>query len=101
MTFEVNQIIKEDKNYSECAQWCNENDCYIKEIDKDKNGERQFQICAVEHNEELEQTEKELTAIENRISEIKNELLTATLLDDTDTITALKAEYKELLNERV
>ena len=34
---------------------------------------------------------------ENRISEIKDELLTAVLLDDTDAQATLKAEYKELL----
>lgn len=47
----------------------------------------------------IEQAEQELDTTENRISQIKDELLTATLLDDTDTITALKAEYKELINE--
>lgn len=38
---------------------------------------------------------------ENRIAEIKEELVTATLLDDSETISALKAEYKELVNEEV
>ena len=51
---------------------------------------------------EIEQAEQELTNTENRINEIKNELLTATLLDDADTIDALKAEYKGLIeNEEV
>lgn len=35
---------------------------------------------------------------QNRIAEIKDELLTAVLLDDTDTQTTLKTEYKELLS---
>ena len=34
---------------------------------------------------------------ENRISEIKDELLTAVLLDDTETVDSLKAEYKKLM----
>lgn len=99
MSYEVNQIIKDDENYSLCAQWCNENDCYISEIEADENGNRQFKILAVEHDVEEEQLQSEINTIEQRIEQIKSELLTATLLDDTDTITALKAEYKELINE--
>lgn len=34
---------------------------------------------------------------EKRINEIKEELITAVLLDDTNTITALKAEYQNLI----
>ena len=34
---------------------------------------------------------------EKRINEIKEELITAVLLDDTNTITALKAEYQTLI----
>lgn len=34
---------------------------------------------------------------EKRINEIKEELITAVLLDDTNTITALKAEYQALI----
>lgn len=99
MEFEVNQIIKDDENYSLCAQWCNKNDCYLKEIEPNEENERQFQICAIEHNVEAEQLQSEINETEQRIEQIKSELLTATLLDDTDTITALKAEYKELINE--
>lgn len=34
---------------------------------------------------------------EHRINEIKDELITAVLLDDANTITALKAEYQTLI----
>lgn len=34
---------------------------------------------------------------EKRINEIKDELITAVLLDDANTITALKAEYQNLI----
>lgn len=54
-----------------------------------------------DEEKEVERAEQELAITENRINEIKEELLTATLLDDTETIDALKAEYKELLNEEV
>lgn len=45
--------------------------------------------------------QKEILDKDKRIAEIKDKLLTAVLLDDTDTVNSLKAEYKELLNERV
>lgn len=32
-----------DENYKEKAQWCNENNCFIQEVEKDENG-RRFQI---------------------------------------------------------
>lgn len=45
-----------------------------------------------------EELNAQLREKQNRISEIKDELLTAVLLDDTDTQATLKAEYKELLS---
>lgn len=50
---------------------------------------------------EAEQLQAEITAKEQRLASIKDKLLTAVLLDDTDTVKNLKAEYRELLNERV
>lgn len=50
---------------------------------------------------EAEQLQAEITANEQRLADIKDKLLTAVLLDDTDTVNSLKAEYKELLNESV
>lgn len=46
-----------------------------------------------------DETQSSITETEARISEIKDELLTAVLLDDTDAQNALKAEYKELMSE--
>ena len=98
--YNVGDVFTNDDEYSARAEFCNENGFYISEMES-LNGERRFQICAIEHDEEVERAEQELTTTENRINEIKEELLTATLLDDTETIDALKAEYKELLNEEV
>ena len=43
------------------------------------------------------QIEKEVKSTEDRILEIKDELLTAVLLDDNETVERLKAEYKTLM----
>lgn len=99
MTYNVNDIFTDNEEYSTRAQWCNENGCYIKEIEPLEDGSRQFKICEIEHNEELEQSEQELTITENRINEIKDELLTAILLGDTDLQNELKEQYTALLSE--
>lgn len=48
MDYEIGLIFKDDEDYSNKARWCNENDCYIEEIEP-LDGVRQFQIKAVEH----------------------------------------------------
>lgn len=45
--------------------------------------------------------QKEILTKDKRIAEIKEELVTAYLLDDEDTLETLKTEYKELINEGV
>ena len=47
----------------------------------------------------LEDTQQAMTDTQTRIAEIKDELITAVLLDDTETMTALKSEYKELMED--
>lgn len=49
------------------------------------------------NEQQLEQLEQEQKNTLQRINEIKEELITAVLLDDTNTITALKAEYQALI----
>lgn len=104
MNFEIGQIF--EKEYPPAvADWCNENGkAYIEEIEP-INDIRRFQIVAVPEPTadeiEAEQLQAEITAKEQRLASIKDKLLTAVLLDDTDTVKNLKAEYRELLNERV
>ena len=43
MSYEINQIFTDD-DYSNKAKWCNENGCYIEEIEPLEDGTRQFQI---------------------------------------------------------
>ena len=40
----IGDIFQDDEHYSERAQWCNENGCYIEEIEPREDGTRQFQI---------------------------------------------------------
>lgn len=49
------------------------------------------------NEKQLEQLEQEQKDTLQRINEIKEELITAVLLDDADTINSLKAEYQTLI----
>lgn len=101
MTYNVNDIFTDNEEYSARAQWCNENGCYIKEIEPLEDGSRQFKICAPAQKsddevalEELEQQEATLNA---QIAQLKDQLLTATLAEDTEQVAAIKAEYQNLV----
>lgn len=41
---QIDLIIEDNEYYSKYAQWCNENNCYIEEIEAKEDGTRQFQI---------------------------------------------------------
>ena len=47
MSYEINQIFTDDDDYTNKANWCNENGCYIEEIEPLEDGTRQFQIKAL------------------------------------------------------
>ena len=40
----IGDIFQDDEHYSERAEWCNNNHCYIEEIEPKEDGTRQFQI---------------------------------------------------------
>lgn len=42
--YEIGQIFTDDEEYSKRAEWCNNNHCYIEEINPKEDGTRQFQI---------------------------------------------------------
>ena len=44
MNYKVGEIFYYNEDYINKAKWCNENNKIIVEIEKDANGERQFQI---------------------------------------------------------
>lgn len=67
MEYEIGLIFADDKDYSNKAKWCNENDCYIVEIEPLEDGTRQFQIKAPQHHEP---TQEEL--VKSRITEIQS-----------------------------
>lgn len=91
--FELNGIYKNIDN--RIHEFCKKNGYTL------ENTENGFKICAPAQKsddevalEELEQQEATLNA---QIAQLKDQLLTATLADDTDQVAAIKAEYQNLV----
>lgn len=96
--YEVNQIFIDDENYSSIANWCNEHNCYIKEIEAKEDGTRQFQIKQIPQKSE---DEKVIEQYQSEIIELKK------YLSDTD-YKAIKfaegeiteSDYQEVKSQR-
>lgn len=91
--FELNGVYKNIDN--RIHEFCEKNGYHLEQVE---NG---FKICAPAQKsadevalEELEQQENTLNA---QIAELKNNLLTATLVDDTAQIESIKAQYQTLV----
>ena len=85
----IGDIIYDDDNYTEAAQWCNDNNYVIVEIEPDEDGNRRFQIREVP-----EPTEEEL-AEQARIE------AEAQRVPDLEDATVELADYVVSLEERI
>ena len=98
MSYEINQIFPNDEDYTNKAKWCNENGCYIAEIEPLKDGTRQFQIKQIPQKTE---DEKVIEQYQVEIIELKK------YLSDTD-YKAIKfaegelseSDYREVKSQR-
>ena len=75
MSYEINQIFTDDADYTNKAKWCNENGCYIAEIEPLEDGTRRFQIKQIPQKTE---DEKLIEQYQFEIIELKK------YLTDTD-----------------
>ena len=75
MEYEIGLIFVDDEDYTNKAKWCNENGCYIEEIEPLENGTRQFQIKQIPQKTE---DEKLIEQYQSEIIELKK------YLSDTD-----------------
>ena len=79
----------------EVAIWCNENNAYIEQV-----GEEffiRFNLTPTEDELALEELEQQEATLNAQIAQLKDQLLTATLADDTEQVEAIKAEYQNLV----
>ena len=98
MEYEIGLIFVDDKDYTNKAKWCNENGCYIDEIEPLEDGTRQFQIKQIPQKSE---DEKVIEQYQAEIIELKK------YLSDTD-YKAIKfaegeiteSDYQEVKSQR-
>ena len=96
--YEIGLIFADDKDYTNKAKWCNENGCYIEEIEPLEDGTRQFQIKQIPQKTE---DEKLIEKYQSEIIELKK------YLSDTD-YKAIKfaegelseSDYQEVKSQR-
>ena len=71
--YEIGLIFVDDKDYSNKAKWCNENNCYIEEIKAKEDGTRQFQIKQIPQKTEdgklIEQYQSEIIELKKYLSD--------------------------------
>lgn len=70
MNYEVGLIFVDDEDYSNKAQWCNENGYYIEEIEKDEEGNRQFKIKKPKEPTEEERLEELKASIISSVQQV-------------------------------
>lgn len=66
--YEIGLIFVDDEDYSNKAQWCNENGCYIEEIEPREDGTRQFQIKKPKEPTLEELRERKLNELSSKAS---------------------------------
>ena len=73
MSYEINQLFTDDEDYTNKATWCNENGCYIAEIESLEDGTRQFQIKQIPQKTEdeklIEQYQSEIVELKKYLSD--------------------------------
>ena len=87
--YEIGLIFVDDEDYTNKANWCNENGCYIEGIEPLEDGTRQFQIKQIPQKTE---DEKLIEQYQSEIVELKKYLF------DTD-YKAIKFAEGELSEE--
>ena len=96
--YEIGLIFVDDKDYTNKTKWCNENGCYIAEIEPKEDGTRQFKIKQIPQKTE---DEKLIEQYQAEIIELKK------YLSDTD-YKAIKfvegeiteSDYQEVKSQR-
>ena len=66
--YEIGLIFTDDDDYTNKVNWCNENGCYIEEIESLKDGTRQFQIKKPKEPTLEELRERKLNELSSKAS---------------------------------
>ena len=98
MEYEIGLIFVDDKDYTNKAKWCNENGCYIAEIEPLEDGTRQFQIKQIPQKTEdgklIEQYQSEIVELKKYLSDTDYKAIKFA----EDEIT--ESDYQEVKSQR-
>ena len=89
----VGTIIYDDENYTAVAEWCNEHNAHLDEIEPDEDGSRRFKVV-----ENPAPTEEELAEQARLQAEAEAE---AQRVPDLEDATVELADYVVSLEERI
>ena len=94
--YSINQIFIDDDDYANKAKWCNENGCYIEEIEPLEDGTKQYQIKAPQQPTQEEVVKSKITEIQLAVQNLldfkaqeknyDNGFAIASYANSTDTI---------------
>ena len=96
MEYEIGLNFVDDEDYTNKANWCNENGCYIAEIEPLEDGTRQFQIKAPQEPAQEDIVKSRITEIQSAVQNLldakaqeknyENGFAIASYANSTDTI---------------
>lgn len=101
--YSINQIFIEDDDYTNKANWCNENGCYIAEIESLEDGTRQFQIKAPQQPSQEELVRQRIDEIKVAVQNVLDAKAQELEYDDGFTLatyaTSTKERYRNQANQ--
>ena len=95
---QLNEVFRIEK-YNEASNFANANDYTIIEVEKDENGERQFQIVEIPAPTEEELKEMRICEIQQRLVELDQDIVQDLAGEVVPNIEERKAEFVTLHNE--
>ena len=98
----LGDVFTTDVYYSHYAEWANEHQYIINEIDALEDGTRQFTVVEPEKPSEeeieLQSIESEVRDLNTQLDELKEQYIQARILDDENAIKEIKEKYKALID---
>lgn len=99
MTYKIDDIFTNDKEYTARAQFCNENGYFIQEIEQ-KNGVRRFQICAPKEKSLSELKSEKLSELTAITSKFDNQLVNTDMIIKSSLGFTINADLRSQNNLR-
>jgi uncharacterized coiled-coil DUF342 family protein len=93
--YSINQIFTNDDDYTNKANWCNENGYYIAEIEPLEDGTRQFQIKAPQEPSQEELVRQRINEIKVKVQNVLDAKAQELEYDDGFTLATYATSTKE------